>query len=54
MDDMVAKALRRPRNFLKLSSREQWDIDKRLDLLDWDGPETDEDRKMLKKYFNLK
>lgn len=54
MDDMVAKALKRPKNFLRLSSREQWDIDKKLGLLDWDGPETDEDFEILKKYFNLK
>lgn len=53
MDDMVAKALKRPKNFLKLHPREQWAIDKKLGILDWDGPTTDEDYEILKKHFNL-
>lgn len=35
--DMAQKAKRRPPNYAKLSAREQWDIDKRLGILDWDG-----------------
>ena len=31
------KALTRPRNFFDLSPQEQWDIDKRLGILDWVG-----------------
>jgi hypothetical protein len=27
----------RPPNFESLTSREQWEIDKRLGILDWDG-----------------
>ena len=30
-------AERRPTNFGALSAQEQWDIDKRLGILDWDG-----------------
>ena len=30
-------ALRRPDNYLELSSEEQWRIDKGLGILDWDG-----------------
>ena len=31
------QAARRPSNYNQLSAREQWNIDKRLRLLDWDG-----------------
>jgi hypothetical protein len=31
------KAKQRPANFNSLSPREQWEIDKRLGILDWDG-----------------
>lgn len=30
------QALKRPSNYDDLSSREQWAIDKRLNILDWD------------------
>lgn len=30
-------ALQRPDDYFKLSAQEQWDIDKRLGILDWDG-----------------
>jgi hypothetical protein len=35
--EMFEKSFERPRNFLKLSPQEQWDIDKRLGILDWAG-----------------
>jgi hypothetical protein len=31
------QALRRPDNYRKLSARRQWEIDKELGILDWDG-----------------
>jgi hypothetical protein len=31
------KALDRPENYAQLSPEEQWEIDKRLGILDWDG-----------------
>ncbi len=34
-------ALKRPKNYRKLSAREQWEIDKRLGILDW-NPSRDE------------
>lgn len=34
---MAWQAKKRPSNFEKLSSQEQWNIDKRLGILDWDG-----------------
>jgi len=30
---------RRPKNYGSLSPREQWEIDKKLGILDWDGKE---------------
>ena len=35
--DMYEKSFQRPRDFFKLSGAEQWEIDKRLGILDWDG-----------------
>lgn len=37
LSPLARKALCRPRNFEDLSPREQWDIDKGLGVLDWDG-----------------
>ena len=34
---MYEKSFYRPHNFFKLSSREQWAIDKKLGILDWNG-----------------
>lgn len=31
------KAKERPKDFEELSPQEQWDIDKELGILDWDG-----------------
>jgi hypothetical protein len=46
-------SFQRPRNFFDLSPREQWDIDKRLGILDWDGEGlTDEDRERLKAHYD--
>ncbi len=54
MDEMVEKALKRPKNYFKLSPREQWKIDSELGILDWDGPDNDKDRALLYNYFSLK
>lgn len=34
---MFEKSFERPKNFFKLSSKEQFEIDKRLGILDWKG-----------------
>jgi hypothetical protein len=34
---LAQAATRRPANYSELSSRSQWDIDKTLGILDWDG-----------------
>ena len=33
----AVRAKMRPANYLELEPREQWEIDKRLGILDWDG-----------------
>ena len=35
--DMYKQSLKRPKNYKDLSPREQWEIDKKLGILDWDG-----------------
>lgn len=35
--EMLEQAKKRPENFTKLTSEEQWEIDKDLGILDWDG-----------------
>lgn len=35
--EMFEKSFERPRNYFKLSHREQWEIDDRLGILDWEG-----------------
>lgn len=37
--EMAEKSKERPANYEKLSAREQWQIDKELGILDWDGKE---------------
>jgi len=39
--DMYETSFKRPKNFLKLSPKEQWSIDAMLGILDWDGEMTD-------------
>ena len=34
---MFEASFGRPKDFFELSPQEQWDIDKNLDILDWDG-----------------
>jgi hypothetical protein len=35
--EMFEKSFQRPHNFFKLSADEQYDIDKELGILDWQG-----------------
>lgn len=39
--EMYETSFKRPKNFLKLSPKEQWSIDAMLGILDWDGEMTD-------------
>ncbi len=35
--EMFEKSFQRPADFFQLSEKEQWEIDKRLGILDWEG-----------------
>jgi hypothetical protein len=37
LSDMAIKSQNRPDNFRDLTAEEQWEIDKQLGILDWDG-----------------
>lgn len=35
--EMFEKSFQRPKNYFKLSSQKQWEIDSNLGILDWEG-----------------
>lgn len=35
--DMFDRAMKRPETYGFMSERDQWEVDKRLGILDWDG-----------------
>lgn len=37
LSHLAGLALKRPKDYAKRSAREQWSIDSRLGILDWDG-----------------
>jgi hypothetical protein len=37
LSPMARRSLQRPKNFFELSPVEQWAVDERLGILDWDG-----------------
>lgn len=50
--EMFEASFQRPRNFCHLSPQEQWDIDKGLGILDWNGNElTAEDKKRMREHY---
>ena len=50
--DMFEKSFERPRDYFKLSHRQQWDIDKELGILDWKGRYlSKKDREKFKKHY---
>jgi hypothetical protein len=50
--EMFEKSFQRPKNFFKKSTEEQWEIDKKLGILDWRGKElTEIDKKRFKKHY---
>lgn len=52
---MFEKSFQRPKDYFKLSSERQWEIDKSLGILDWMGGDlSKEDIKRFNEYFNLK
>lgn len=50
--EMFERSFQRPRNFFRLSFKEQWDIDKKLGILDWEGKGmTEEDKARFLAYY---
>jgi hypothetical protein len=49
--EMLEAALQRPKNYHSLSAERQWEIDKDLGILDWEGPKTDEELQCLLKHY---
>ena len=53
--EMFEKSFNRPKNYFKLSSERQWEIDKNLGILDWRGENlSEEDLDRFYKHYNLK
>ncbi len=50
--EMFEESFKRPSNYLQLSSRKQWAIDKRLGILDWTGEDlTEKDKDRIRKHY---
>lgn len=50
--EMFEKSFQRPKNYFKLSPERQWEIDKKLGILDWMGNDlSDEDEKRFKEHY---
>ena len=50
--EMFELSFQRPKNYFHLSDQEQWDIDKSLGILDWQGDDlTDEELKRFKAHY---
>jgi len=53
--EMFEASFKRPENYFSLSSQEQWDIDKKLGILDWEGKDlSEEDKKRFKEHYKAK
>ena len=51
--EMFEKSFQRPKNYFKLSSERQWDIDKNLGILDWEGDNiSKEETKKFKEHYD--
>ena len=55
--EMFEQSFKRPHNFFDLTPAEQWRIDDRLDILDWDGGKIDyltvEDHVRFFRHYNM-
>ena len=50
--EMFEQSFKRPKDYFKLSAREQWSIDNRLGILDWEGKDlAPEDKARFDAYF---
>lgn len=50
--EMFEASFQRPRNYFELDPRVQWQIDKQLGILDWEGRDlTEEDKKRFEEHY---
>ncbi len=50
--EMFEKSFQRPTNFFTLSAEKQWEIDKSLGILDWEGSDlTEQDKQRFKSHY---
>ena len=50
--EMYEKSFERPKNYFKLSPERQWEIDKQLGILDWEGGNlTKEEKERFLKHY---
>ena len=50
--EMFEKSFERPKNYFKLPTREQWAVDQRLGILDWEGRDlTKEDKERYDAHY---
>lgn len=50
--EMFEESFKRPKNYFKLNAEEQWEIDKRLGILDWEGRDlTEEDKRRFREHY---
>ncbi len=50
--EMFEKSFKRPTNYFALTSKEQWEIDRKLGILDWEGTGlTNKDIKRFEKHY---
>jgi hypothetical protein len=51
--EMFEASFKRPKDYFKLSSQRQWEIDKTLGILDWEGEGlSPEDKERFKRHYN--
>jgi hypothetical protein len=52
--EMFEASFGRPKNYFHLSSQDQWEIDKNLGILDWEGLGlTEEDKERYKAHYGV-
>jgi hypothetical protein len=52
-EDMLQQALKRPKNYFALPEEDKWAIDRRLGILDWKGPKTPEEDRIICEHHGL-
>jgi hypothetical protein len=51
-EEMFEASFQRPKNYFRLSVRQQWDIDESLGILDWNPSHmTDADKERFKQHY---